>query len=212
MKLKNTILTVIASAAVVTLAVAQLPVATVDPSRHGNLAAAQQNIQQAFNSISAAQQANEDQLAGHAARAKEYLREANDEITAAAGVADNNQAGGSSTMSAPPSTSSAPPVVNTPPPPPNISGSWTIYADNVRQPGSSLKQVMLNQNGSIISGTFHGPNQHGKLQGWINGNHVEFSTDTREVLTFRGEITPTGMSGLYGVNGDHAPWNAQRNN
>ena len=208
----NRILAALASAVVVTLAVAQVPATTVDPSRHGNLAAAQQNIQQAFNSISAALQANEDQLGGHAARAKEYLREANDEIAAAAGVADNNQAGGSSTMSAPPSTPSAPPLVNIPPPPPNISGSWTIYADNVRQPGSSLKQVVLNQNGNILTGTFHGPNQHGKLQGWINGTHVEFSTDTREVLTFRGEITPTGMSGLYGVNGDHAPWNAQRNN
>jgi hypothetical protein len=212
MKLKNTILTVVASAAVVTLAVAQLPVATVDPSRHGNLAAAQQNIQQAFNSISAAQQANDSQLAGHAARAKEYLREANDEIAAAAMVADNNQGAASSVMAVPPATTSAPPVVNTPPPPANITGKWTIYAYNTNQPGSSLKQVVLNQNGNILTGTFHGPNQHGKLQGWINGNHVEFSTDTREVLTFRGEITPTGMSGMYGIHGSTAPWNAERTN
>jgi hypothetical protein len=212
MKLNNTILTIVASAAVVTLAVAQVPVATVDPLRHGNLAAAQQNIQQAFNSISAAQQVNEDHLAGHAARAKEYLREANDEITAAAAVADNNQ-GAPSAMAVPPPTTFAPPLINTPPPPSaSIAGKWTIYAYNTNQPGSSLKQVVLNQNGSIISGSFHGPNQHGKLQGWINGSHVEFSTDTREVLTFRGEITPTGMSGMYGIHGQTAPWNAERTN
>ena len=209
MKLKNAILTALASLAVVALATAQMPVATVDPSRHGKLASAQQNIQQAFNNISAAQSANDDQLGGHAARAKTYLREANDEITAAAMAADGNPPSGTSAMSAPPPATTAP-IMNTPPP--NVSGNWTIYADNVRQPGSSLKEIQLNQNGSIVSGSFHGPNQHGKLQGWINGNHIEFSTDTREVLTFRGEITPTGMSGLYGVNGDHAPWNAQRNN
>jgi hypothetical protein len=211
MKRTKKILAALAGAAVVTLAVAQVPVATVDPSRHGNLAAAQQNIQQAFNSISAAQQANEDQLGGHAARAKEYLREANDEIAAAAVVADNHQ-GAPSAMAAPPSATSAPPGVNTPAPPATIAGKWTIYAYNTNQPGSSLKQVVLNQNGNIISGTFHGPNQHGKLQGWINGNHVEFSTDTREVLTFRGEITPTGMSGMYGIHGQTAPWNAERTN
>jgi hypothetical protein len=94
----------------------------------------------------------------------------------------------------------------------NLSGNWTIYADNVRQPGSSLKQMQLSQNGNIISGTFHGPNQHGKLQGWINGNHLEFSTDTRDVLTFRGNVDPDGgLSGMYGVHGQTAPWKAQRN-
>jgi hypothetical protein len=211
MRLKNTILTAFAGVAVVTLAVAQMPVASVDPSRHGNLAGAQQNIEQAFNSISAAQRANDSQLAGHAARAKEYLREANDEIAAAAMAADGNH-GAPDTMEVPPSAPSAPPAVNTPPPLATIAGKWTIYAYNTDRPGSSLKQVVLNQNGDILTGTFHGPNQHGKLQGWINGNHVEFSTDTREVLTFRGQITPTGMSGMYGIHGSTAPWNAERTN
>jgi hypothetical protein len=97
-------------------------------------------------------------------------------------------------------------------PAPNIAGNWTIYANNVDQPGSSLKTVQISQNGNIISGTFRGPHQHGKFQGWISGNHIEFSTDTRDVLTFRGEITPQGMSGLYGIHGRHAPWNAERTN
>ena len=95
-------------------------------------------------------------------------------------------------------------------PAPNIAGSWTIYAYNIDRPGSSLKTVQLDQSGNIISGRFRGPHQHGKLQGWISGNHIEFSTDTRDVLTFRGEVTPQGMSGLYGVHGRHAPWRAER--
>ena len=95
-------------------------------------------------------------------------------------------------------------------PPTQIAGNWTIYASNVDRPGSSIKTVQLAQQGNILSGTFHGPHQHGKLQGWISGGHVEFSTDTHQVLTFRGEVTPQGMSGLYGVQGRHAPWKAER--
>jgi hypothetical protein len=97
-------------------------------------------------------------------------------------------------------------------PAPNIAGNWTIYAYNVDKPGSSLKTIQVTQNDNIVSGTFHGPHQHGKFQGWINGNHIEFSTDTNDVLTFRGEITSQGMSGLYGVHGRHAPWSAERTN
>lgn len=97
-------------------------------------------------------------------------------------------------------------------PGPNIAGTWTIYADNVDKPGSSLKTIQVTQNGNIISGIFHGPNQHGKFQGWINGNHIQFSTDTHDVLTFRGQITPQGMSGMYGIHGRHAPWKAERTN
>jgi hypothetical protein len=211
MKLIIKILTLFATTALPLLAVAQAPVVTVDPQRHGNLARAQEAIIQAFNSISAAQSANDDRLGGHAGRAKDLLRQANDEISAAASVADSNAQGG---PGAPPATlaNSAPASPSAPPVPTNISGSWTIYAYNTSQPGSSLKEVQLNQNGNIISGTFHGPNQHGKLQGWINGNHIEFSTDTREVLTFRGEVSATGMSGMYGVHGQTAPWKAERTN
>ena len=97
-------------------------------------------------------------------------------------------------------------------PAPNIAGNWTIYAYDVDKPGSSLKTIEVTQNGNIISGIFHGPNQHGKFQGWINGNHIEFSTDTHDVLTFRGQITPQGMSGMYGVHDRHAPWRAERTN
>lgn len=45
---------------------------------------------------------------------------------------------------------------------------------------------------------------------WVSGNHVEFSTDTRQVLTFRGQVNEQGMSGLYGIQGRHAPWKAER--
>lgn len=63
---------------------AQVPVQNIDPGRHGNLAAAQRLVVQAFERLSDAQNANDYHLGGHAARAKELLREANEEIKLAA--------------------------------------------------------------------------------------------------------------------------------
>jgi len=60
------------------------PVLNVDPSRHGNLAAAQELVRSAYDKLNDAQYANHDELGGHAARAKELLREAGDEIKLAA--------------------------------------------------------------------------------------------------------------------------------
>lgn len=52
--------------------------------RHPNLAAAQHLIDQAYAKISAAQDANEFDMGGHAAHAKELLDQANREIKQAA--------------------------------------------------------------------------------------------------------------------------------
>ncbi len=52
----------------------------VKPPRHPNLDDAQNLIDMAFNKISAAQQANEWDWDGHAARAKELLAQANYEL------------------------------------------------------------------------------------------------------------------------------------
>ncbi len=70
-----------------TLASAQT-VQNVDPSRHGNLAAAQSLIAQAYERMTEAQQANNYELGGHAARAKQLLSEAATEVGLAAMTAD----------------------------------------------------------------------------------------------------------------------------
>lgn len=63
---------------------AQEPVENVDPARHGNIARAQELSRQAYNAMTAAQEANEFDLGGHAARAKELLQQANEEMKQAA--------------------------------------------------------------------------------------------------------------------------------
>ena len=67
---------------------AQMPVQNIDPERHGNLAAAQNLVVQAFERLSDAQVANNYQLGGHVERAKDLLRQANEEIKMAAETAN----------------------------------------------------------------------------------------------------------------------------
>lgn len=64
------------------------PVLNVDRYRHGNIARAQELSRQAFNAMTAAQEDNRYDLGGHAARAKDLLREANVEMKLAAEAAN----------------------------------------------------------------------------------------------------------------------------
>jgi hypothetical protein len=171
----------------------QAPVVNIDPQRHGNLATAQEYIVAAFQKIDAAQQANDSHLGGHAANAKDFLAQADAELRAAADFANANDP-------------------QPPPPqgPANASGNWTIFAANVDHPGGSTKTVRITQTGAQLGGHFKGPNQSGGIEGFVNGSHIEFSTKTRDVLTFRGEVEGDTMSGMYGVHGQHAPWHAVR--
>ncbi len=59
--------------------------------RHPNLEAAQRLVDQAFVRITAAQQANEFDLGGHAAHAKALLDQANAELKAAAMTANHDR-------------------------------------------------------------------------------------------------------------------------
>lgn len=71
-------------------AFAAQPVHDVSGSRHPNLAAAQKLTDKAYQRIVAAQQANEWDMDGHAAKAKDLLDQANQELKAAAEAANQN--------------------------------------------------------------------------------------------------------------------------
>jgi len=72
------------------LAKAQQPKQNVSAARHPNLAAAQRLCAQAFQKVTAAQQANEWDMQGHAAHAKELLDQANTALKQAAQAANKN--------------------------------------------------------------------------------------------------------------------------
>lgn len=71
------------------LAFAQQPQVTVG-ERHGNMRAAQQFIQQAWQRVNEAQQDNHYNLGGHAGRAKDLLSQANEEIRLSADAANSH--------------------------------------------------------------------------------------------------------------------------
>ena len=92
----------------------------------------------------------------------------------------------------------------------NARGNWTIYSRNIDNGELVTKHVQIHQGGNQIWGKFEGPYQSGPIHGFVNGHHIEFSTQTRDVLTFRGQIDGNGMSGMYGNRGRHADWSAVR--
>ena len=92
----------------------------------------------------------------------------------------------------------------------NARGNWTIYSRNIDNGEMVTKHVQIHQGGNQIWGRFEGPNQSGPIHGFVNGHHIEFDTQTRTVLHFRGQINGDGMSGMYGINGRHAEWSAVR--
>jgi len=72
------------------VAVAQMPKDNVSGKKHPNLAAAQHLSQQAWEKVTAAQQANEWDMEGHAAKAKDLLDQVNRELKMAAEAANKN--------------------------------------------------------------------------------------------------------------------------
>ncbi len=92
MKLRNIALSMLVGSAVLIggIIVAQQPSRNVSPERHPNIAAAQRLSQQAYEKVTAAQQANEWDLGGHAAKAKELLEQVNRELKLAAETANKN--------------------------------------------------------------------------------------------------------------------------
>ncbi len=95
-------------------------------------------------------------------------------------------------------------------PPDNVQGNWTIYSTRIQDGATEIKHVQIAQYGNRITGYFEGPVQSGPIQGEVNIHHIRFSTVTRNVLNFRGQIYGDNMSGEYGLHGKHAQWQAVR--
>jgi hypothetical protein len=92
--LKNRILTAFVGSALLIAGYAfaqPAPKQNVSGARHPNLAAAQRLSLQAFEKITAAQEANEFDLGGHAAKAKALLDQVNNELKLAAETANRNK-------------------------------------------------------------------------------------------------------------------------
>jgi hypothetical protein len=92
--------------------------------------------------------------------------------------------------------------------PDNVEGNWIIYSTNAENGEIEVKHIQIAQFGNRITGHFDGPNQSGPIEGVVNGHRIRFSTVTRNVLHFGGEIFGNTMNGSYGIRGKHASWEA----
>jgi hypothetical protein len=92
MKTKNWLLSSMLAAALTCggVVLAQGPGVDIDRAKHPNLAEAQMHIHQAMQKIDEAQQANHENLGGHADKAKDLLAQADRELKAAAEYADHH--------------------------------------------------------------------------------------------------------------------------
>jgi len=71
------------------IVIAQNPsVENIDPARHPHLAAAQHHLRMAWDESSAAQHANDWDMSGHAAHARQLMEEASRELKMAAEAAN----------------------------------------------------------------------------------------------------------------------------
>ncbi len=95
-------------------------------------------------------------------------------------------------------------------PPDNVQGNWTIYSTSLKNGETVVKHVQIAQYGNHLTGYFEGPDQSGPIQGEVKGHHIRFSTVTKNVLNFGGQIYGDTMSGSYGLHGKHAAWQAVR--
>jgi hypothetical protein len=80
----------VALALSMSVALAAPPVDNISSSKHPNLAAAQKLSTKAYEKITEAQQANEGDLGGHAAKAKDLLDQVNRELKQAAEFANHH--------------------------------------------------------------------------------------------------------------------------
>ena len=80
----------VALAFTMSVALAGAPVDNISGQKHPNLAAAQRLSTQAYEKISQAQSANEWDMGGHAAKAKELLDQVNRELKEAAEAANHH--------------------------------------------------------------------------------------------------------------------------
>jgi hypothetical protein len=95
-------------------------------------------------------------------------------------------------------------------PPDNVAGDWIIYSTNAENGSIEVKHVQIVQYGNQITGHFDGPVQSGAIEGEVHGHRIRFSTVTRNVLHFSGDIFGDTITGSYGIHGRRASWEAIR--
>ena len=92
--------------------------------------------------------------------------------------------------------------------PANVAGNWTVTASAGRR--AATQTLVIQQDGSQISGTFKGPRQSGTLAGTVTGNAISFHVDAKMPLDYTGTVDGDSMKGTLSGEGQNGGWTATR--
>ena len=90
----------------------------------------------------------------------------------------------------------------------NIAGTWAVTAKRGRR--SATQTLVLQQDGTKISGTFKGPRQSGTISGTVNGNAIQFHVDAKMPLDYTGTVDGESMKGKLNGEGKSGEWSGTR--
>jgi hypothetical protein len=90
----------------------------------------------------------------------------------------------------------------------NVAGTWNVIASNGRR--SAKQTIVIQQDGSKISGTFKGPRQSGTIDGTIADSAITFHVTAKEPLDYTGTISGDTMKGTLSGGGKSGEWTAER--
>ena len=92
--------------------------------------------------------------------------------------------------------------------PSNVAGTWNVSVSGAA--GSAQQTIVLQQDGTKISGTFKGPRQSGPLEGMVDGKNISFHVKTHVPLDYKGTIDGDTMKGTMTGKGKMGDWTATR--
>ncbi|HTZ96733.1 MAG TPA: hypothetical protein VMB18_10070 [Terriglobales bacterium] len=90
----------------------------------------------------------------------------------------------------------------------NVAGTWTVLAKNGRR--SVTQTLVLQQDGSKVTGTFKGPRQSGTIDGTVSGAAIKFHVTAKMPLDYTGTVNGDTMKGTLSSEGKTGDWTGTR--
>jgi hypothetical protein len=92
--------------------------------------------------------------------------------------------------------------------PANVAGTWTFSVSG--QAGKATQTILIQQDGTKITGTFKGPRQSGTIEGTVDENKISFHVKARRGLDYTGIVDGDAMKGTLSSGSKSGEFTASR--
>jgi hypothetical protein len=92
--------------------------------------------------------------------------------------------------------------------PANVAGTWTFSVSG--EAGKAAQTIVIQQDGTKITGTFKGPRQSGTIGGTVDGNKISFHVKARRDLDYTGTADGDMMKGALSSGNKSGEFTASR--